>query len=209
MTSYPVGNKTSLSRKPCIADKNCYGTLSGNHGRSFILRHKNFSPHSTFRNSEILVILYLSRSSPSLPAWQQFRRVSCCEVVQSPYPYGIFSFTLKLIPHCSSASPHHNDFSIGGLPLPDHHTFWPIFSGIPIPFATATYGAVEHHLDELVRISLSTGVTPAVQNASAIHSNIRYVLVRLTYRNSEILITLTQSSALSAHYVVYQRCDNY
>jgi len=39
MTSYPVGNKTSLSRKPCITDKKFYGTLSGSHGCSYKIRH--------------------------------------------------------------------------------------------------------------------------------------------------------------------------
>jgi len=41
MTSYPPCNKTSLSRKPCIPDKNYYRTLAGSHGRSFRIRHKN------------------------------------------------------------------------------------------------------------------------------------------------------------------------
>jgi len=42
MTSYPVGNKTSLSRKPCIADTKCYyETLSGSHGRSVRIRPEN------------------------------------------------------------------------------------------------------------------------------------------------------------------------
>jgi len=40
MTSYPVDNKTLLSRKPCIADKSYYGTLLGYHGRSFRIRHE-------------------------------------------------------------------------------------------------------------------------------------------------------------------------
>jgi len=41
MKSYPACNKTSLSRKPRIPDKKrYYGTLSGNHDRSFIIRHK-------------------------------------------------------------------------------------------------------------------------------------------------------------------------
>jgi len=40
MTSFPVGNETSLSRKPCIPDKSSYGTLSGSHGRSFRIRHE-------------------------------------------------------------------------------------------------------------------------------------------------------------------------
>jgi len=41
MTSFPVGNKTSLSRKPCILDnKSWYRTLSGGHGCSFRIRHE-------------------------------------------------------------------------------------------------------------------------------------------------------------------------
>jgi len=40
MTSYSVGYKTSLSRKPCIADKSYYGSLSGSHDRSFRIRHE-------------------------------------------------------------------------------------------------------------------------------------------------------------------------
>jgi len=40
MTSYPVCNKTSFSRKPCIPEKSYYGTLSGSHGRSFRIRHE-------------------------------------------------------------------------------------------------------------------------------------------------------------------------
>jgi len=39
MTSYPVGNKTSLSRKPYIADKTYYISLLGSYGRSFRIRH--------------------------------------------------------------------------------------------------------------------------------------------------------------------------
>jgi len=38
MTLFPVGNKTSLSRKPWIQIKSYYGTLSGSHGRSFRIR---------------------------------------------------------------------------------------------------------------------------------------------------------------------------
>jgi len=37
MTSYPVGNKTLLSR---ILDKSWYGTLSWSHGHSFRIRHE-------------------------------------------------------------------------------------------------------------------------------------------------------------------------
>jgi len=40
MTLYPVGIKTSLSRKPCIPEKSYHGTLSGSHGRSFRIRHE-------------------------------------------------------------------------------------------------------------------------------------------------------------------------
>jgi len=40
MTSYPACNKTSLSRKPCIRDKNLLWTLWGSHGRSFRIRHE-------------------------------------------------------------------------------------------------------------------------------------------------------------------------
>jgi len=40
MTSVPVDNKISASRKPCIADKKCYGSLSGKHGRSFRTRRE-------------------------------------------------------------------------------------------------------------------------------------------------------------------------
>jgi len=40
MTSYPVGTKTSLSRKPCIPDKSYYRMLSGSHGRSFRIRQE-------------------------------------------------------------------------------------------------------------------------------------------------------------------------
>jgi len=40
MTSFPVGNNTSLSRKPCIPDKSYSGTLSGSHDRSFTIRHE-------------------------------------------------------------------------------------------------------------------------------------------------------------------------
>jgi len=40
MSSYPVGNKTSFSRKPCIRDESYYGTLSGSHGRSFRIRYE-------------------------------------------------------------------------------------------------------------------------------------------------------------------------
>jgi len=36
MTSYPVGNKTSLTRKPCIPDKKLYGSLSWSLGRLVI-----------------------------------------------------------------------------------------------------------------------------------------------------------------------------
>jgi len=39
MTSYPVGNKTSLSRKPCIADKKLLWNASGSHGSSYRIRH--------------------------------------------------------------------------------------------------------------------------------------------------------------------------
>jgi len=40
MTSYPFGNKTSLSRKTCFPDKKSYyGTLWGSHGRSFRIHH--------------------------------------------------------------------------------------------------------------------------------------------------------------------------
>jgi len=41
MTSYPACNKTSLSRKPCIAEKSYYWSLSGSHGRSFRIRNEN------------------------------------------------------------------------------------------------------------------------------------------------------------------------
>jgi len=41
MTSYPVGNKTSLSRKPYIADKKLlYISLSGCYGRSLRTLHE-------------------------------------------------------------------------------------------------------------------------------------------------------------------------
>jgi len=40
ITSYLVGNETSLSRKPCIPDKSYYWTLSGSHGRTFRIRHE-------------------------------------------------------------------------------------------------------------------------------------------------------------------------
>jgi len=39
MTSYPVGNKISLSQKPCIPDKK-NGMLSKNHGRSYRIGHE-------------------------------------------------------------------------------------------------------------------------------------------------------------------------
>jgi len=48
MTSYPVGNKTSLSRKPCIADKSYYGTQSASHGRSYRIRHAKSWSFSNF-----------------------------------------------------------------------------------------------------------------------------------------------------------------
>jgi len=41
MTSYPVGNETSLSRKPCVPDEKFIWTLSVSHGRSFRNRHEN------------------------------------------------------------------------------------------------------------------------------------------------------------------------
>jgi len=42
MTSYPVGNETSLSRKPCIPDEKIYWrTLSGNNGHFIRIRHEN------------------------------------------------------------------------------------------------------------------------------------------------------------------------
>jgi len=45
MTSYTVGNKTSLSWKPCIVDKKLlYGSLSGSHSRSFRIRHEKSPP---------------------------------------------------------------------------------------------------------------------------------------------------------------------
>jgi len=42
MTSYPACNRTSLSRKPCIADKVTMLKLpqSGSHGRSFRIHHE-------------------------------------------------------------------------------------------------------------------------------------------------------------------------
>jgi len=40
MTSCPVGNKTSLSRKPCIADNSYYGSLSLSLGRLVIFKKK-------------------------------------------------------------------------------------------------------------------------------------------------------------------------
>jgi len=40
MTSYPVGNTTSLSLKPCVREKSYYGTLSGSHARSFRIPHE-------------------------------------------------------------------------------------------------------------------------------------------------------------------------
>jgi len=43
MASYLAGNKTSLSWKPYIPVKNCYGTLSGSHDRSFKIRHEKSS----------------------------------------------------------------------------------------------------------------------------------------------------------------------
>jgi len=39
MTSYPARKKT-LSRKPCIADKSYYGSLSKSHRRSIRIRHE-------------------------------------------------------------------------------------------------------------------------------------------------------------------------
>jgi len=40
MTSYPVGNKTSLSRKPCIVDKTLQWITVGMHSRSFRICHE-------------------------------------------------------------------------------------------------------------------------------------------------------------------------
>jgi len=40
MTSYPIGNKTSLSRKLCIPDKKLLRNAIRGHGRSFRNRHK-------------------------------------------------------------------------------------------------------------------------------------------------------------------------
>jgi len=40
ITSYPACNKTSLSRKPCMADKKYYGSLWGKYGRLVIFIKK-------------------------------------------------------------------------------------------------------------------------------------------------------------------------
>jgi len=48
-TSCPVGNKTSLSRKPCIADKNYFGSISWSLGRLVIFIKK--TANSNFKNS--------------------------------------------------------------------------------------------------------------------------------------------------------------
>jgi len=63
MTSYPVGNKTSLSHKPRIADKSYYGTLSGSHGRSYRIRHGK-SPE-TPPGGKITMTSYLQN-----PSWK-------------------------------------------------------------------------------------------------------------------------------------------
>jgi len=64
MTSFPVGNKTSLSWKPCIPIKSYYGTLSGSHGLSFRIRHEK-SPEAP-PGGEITMTSYPVSNNTSL-----------------------------------------------------------------------------------------------------------------------------------------------
>jgi len=63
MTSYPVGNKTSLSRKPCMATKTLLWN-SGSHGRYLRIRHKK-SPEAP-PGGEIIKTSYLATNKTSL-----------------------------------------------------------------------------------------------------------------------------------------------
>jgi len=67
MTSYPVGNKTWLTRKPCYSDKNYWGTLSGSHSRSFRIRHV-ISPGAP-QGGEIMMTSYPVGNKTSL-SWK-------------------------------------------------------------------------------------------------------------------------------------------
>jgi len=62
MTSFPVGNKTSLSRKPYIQLKNNYGTLSGSHGCSFRIRPEN-SPEALYFMFLVVIYIYIQMLS--------------------------------------------------------------------------------------------------------------------------------------------------
>jgi len=64
MTSYPVGNKTSKSRKPYIADKKYYRTLTGSHGRSYRIRYEK-SPEAP-PGSKITMTSYTACNKTSL-----------------------------------------------------------------------------------------------------------------------------------------------
>jgi len=57
MTSYPVGNKTSLSQKHTSQIKSCYISLSGSYDRSFRIRPEKFRAART--DGEITMTSYL------------------------------------------------------------------------------------------------------------------------------------------------------
>jgi len=60
----PFGNKTSLSRKPCIPIKSYYASLSESHGRSISIRHEK-SPEAPL-GGEITMTLYPVGNKTSL-----------------------------------------------------------------------------------------------------------------------------------------------
>jgi len=64
MTSYLPCNKTSLSRKPCILDKNLLWNASGSRGRSFRIRHEK-SPEA-LPSGEITMTSYPPCNKTSL-----------------------------------------------------------------------------------------------------------------------------------------------